>query len=46
MKKDIIFITFGSIVELSQKFIDFLYQGLKKIDIAVIWGLRKGKIPQ
>jgi len=31
---------------MTQKFIDFLYEGLKKMDIAVIWSMKEGNIPE
>lgn len=41
-EKDIVYVTFGSLARFSQSFVDFLYEGLKKIDVAVIWSLREG----
>lgn len=46
LKKDIIYVTFGSHATLNKNFIDFLYEGLKKIDILVIWSMKEGEIPE
>ena len=44
--KRILYVTFGSMMKLSQSFIDFLYFGLKKSGLAVMWSLREGTIPE
>jgi UDP:flavonoid glycosyltransferase YjiC (YdhE family) len=41
-KKPIVYVTFGSVLQLTQQFIKHLYEGLKKTDLAVIWSLRSG----
>lgn len=43
--KKVIYITFGSLVSLAQPFIEHLYYGLKRTDLAVIWSLRQGQLP-
>lgn len=45
LNKDIIYVTFGSVIKLSESFIKFLYDGLKKLNYAVIWSLSHGKLP-
>lgn len=44
--KNIIYVTFGSVLKLTQNFITYLYEGLKKTDEAVIWSLRDGQVPE
>ena len=36
----------GTLLKMPQNFIDFLYEGLKKMDIAVIWSMKEGNIPE
>lgn len=44
--KDIVYISFRSTLKISQKFINFLYEGLIKMNIAVLWSLREGALPE
>lgn len=44
--KDVVYVTFGSVLQLTQGFINHLYEGLKKTDLAVVWSLRDGDLPE
>ena len=45
-RKDIVYITFGSMLTLKEDFIENFYKGLKLTNYSFIWSLKKGKLPQ
>lgn len=45
-KKTVVYVTFGSLVELSAEFIADFYAGVKLTDYAYIWSLRNGELPE
>lgn len=42
----IIYVTFGSLLTASQQFINYLYYGLKKTGMAVLWSLKENNLPE
>jgi hypothetical protein len=44
-KKDIVYITFGSTTDLSEEFIQNMYDGIKRTNYAFLWSLKKGELP-
>lgn len=44
--KSVIYVTFGSLVELSPEFLADFYTGIKLTDYAYIWSLRNAQLPE